>query len=105
LKNKIKGMFMVKVQPLMHPALLKIIARFPEYHDVVCKLFRIDYSFNELCVDYEQCCQTLRHWQTQNTELSKQRIAEYDEILRSLEEEIKQYLMEYKVVPKGWNKI
>jgi hypothetical protein len=95
---------MVKVQPLIHPALIKIIARFPQYHDAVCNLFRRDYLFNEICVDYEKCCQTLRHWQTQDTEQSKQRTAEYEEIIYSLEEEIKQYLIECKLVPSRGNK-
>ena len=86
---------MAKIQPLIRPGFSQLLKRFPEYHDAVCILLMKNRLFNEICLDYEQCCKALRRWQTQNSEESKLRTAEYEEILHDLDQEILQYLIEY----------
>lgn len=91
---------MAKIKPLIRPILGKILERFPEYHGAICYLFTKNQSFKEICLDYEQCCKTLRYWQKHKTEESKQRTVEYEDILNGLEQEIMQYLIEYDVGPE-----
>ena len=83
---------MAKIQPLIKPVLIRIIKRFPEYNDAICSLFRTIPSFNEICMDHEQCCKTLEHYQRQDSDEARLRTIEYGEILRGLELEIMQYL-------------
>ena len=86
---------MAKIQPLINPVLIRIIERFPEYNDAICNLFRTNPSFNEICMDHEQCYKTLEHYQRQDSDEARLRITEYGEILRGLELEIWQYLNDY----------
>jgi len=86
---------MAKIQPLINPVLSRIIERFPEYNDAICNLFRTIPSFNEICMDHEQCCKTLEHYQRQDSDEARLRTTEYGEIIRGLELEIMQYLNDY----------
>lgn len=87
---------MIKIHLLIHPSLIPIIDCFPEFREVAHYLFRENESFHEICLDYEQCRKTLFHWQKKNTGEAKLRTAEYEEILRGLEQELKQYLTDYE---------
>ena len=86
---------MAKIQPLINPVLIRIIERFPGYNDAILNLFRKIPSFNEICMDHEQCCKTLEHYQRQDSDEARLRTTEYGEILHGLELEIMQYLKEY----------
>jgi hypothetical protein len=86
---------MAKIQPLINPALIRIIDRFPESQNAICNLFRTIPSFNEISMDHEQCCKTLEHYQLQDSDEARLRTSEYGEILQGLELEIMQYLNDY----------
>jgi len=86
---------MAKIQPLLNPVLIRIIERFPESQNAIIDLFRKIPSFNEICMDHEQCCKTLEHYRRQDSDEARLRTTEYGEILHGLELEIMQYLKDY----------
>ena len=93
---------MAQIHPMVHPILIPIIDCYPDARTIICNLFRENDSFHEICLDYEQCRKTLRYWRTQDSEEAKMRIAEYEDLLRSLELEILQYLTDcYSVIRRG----
>lgn len=94
---------MAKIHPIIHPILIPIIDCYPQARGIVCDLFRQNESFHEICLDYEQCRKTLLYWRTQDSEEAIMRIAEYEDLLRSLELEILQYLADCDSVIRRGN--
>lgn len=86
---------MAKIQPLINPALSRVVERFPRYNYAISTLFRTIPSFNEICMDHDRCCKTLERYQRQGSDEARLRTTEYKEILQELELEIMQYLNDY----------
>jgi hypothetical protein len=69
-----------------------IIQRFPEERQAVCRFFRESWSFQSLCNDYWECLDALRTWQQSTSEEAPAWMDEYAQLLRALEQEVRQYL-------------
>jgi len=91
---------MAKIHPMIHPVLIPIIDYYPESRETVSNLFRENESFREICLDCERCRKSLFYWKMQNNEEGILRIAEYEEILHSLEQELMGYFFEYGITEK-----
>ena len=71
---------------------LTLIERYPEYADVIERLFVKDEMFFSLCEDYQVCSAALQHWNRIDSEEAPERRQEYASLLTDLEEEIHQIL-------------
>jgi hypothetical protein len=69
-----------------------IMERFPEERQAVCCFFRESRSFQSLCNDYWECLDALRTWQQSTSEEAPAWSDEYAQLLRALEQEVRQYL-------------
>lgn len=77
---------------VIHPGVFLVMKRFPEKREAVVRCFNNSESFQVICEDYKQCSEALQFWSRIDSNNSLQRKAEYEELLRSLENEIFQYL-------------
>jgi hypothetical protein len=69
-----------------------IMERFPEERQAVCRFFRESRSFQSLCNDYQECLAELENWQQSTSEEAPAWRDEYAQLLRALEQEVRQYL-------------
>lgn len=86
---------MATIRPLINPALIRMIERFPESKAGIRSLFKKSRHFKEICEDYDRCWKVKLHWQSQNTKQSEKLTVEYREIMRGLELEVQQFLSDY----------
>ena len=78
---------------VIHPSIFQVMKRFPDRRPEIVRCFNDSESFQVLCEDYKQCSQALQFWSRADSAKSMQRKAEYEELFRSLEFEILQYLL------------
>ncbi|KPK43149.1 MAG: hypothetical protein AMK74_07335 [Nitrospira bacterium SM23_35] len=71
-----------------------VIDTFPQYRKKIEILYKSSGNFKELCDDYDMCNKTLESWNKSRKKEAPARRIEYGELLRRLEEEIHQYLIE-----------
>lgn len=68
-----------------------ILLRFPEFNDVIVRQINENEDFESLCADYELCMNMLAALEREK-ELRQQKLEEYLEIKKELEEEVLKYL-------------
>lgn len=78
---------------VIHPSIFHVMKRFPEQRGEIVKRFDGSEAFQVLCEDYKQCSQALQFWSHVDSAESIWIEAEYKELFRSLESEIRQYLL------------
>jgi hypothetical protein len=71
-----------------------VIDAFPEYRKKIEILYKDNGVFKELCDHYDLCTKTRDSWKESRKKEGPERRIEYEELLRGLEEEIHQYLIE-----------
>jgi hypothetical protein len=69
-----------------------IIARFPEYRQVIVEMYRESNTFRSLCDDYSECMRILDHLNTSKGLIKNQQDKEYLELAGELEQEILTYI-------------
>ena len=74
--------------------LFSLFERFPDRKETVKALFKDSESFKTLCEDYLKCGEALKHWNLSFKEEAPLRRREYEALLRELEQEILQNLIE-----------
>jgi hypothetical protein len=79
---------------VIQPSLFSLFERFPDRKDTVKTLFKSSESFQTLCEDYLKCNEALQHWNQSLDDDAPLRRREYEALLRELEEEILQILIE-----------
>jgi hypothetical protein len=60
--------------------------RFPQYASKIRQLRARDPDFRSICDDYDDARRALKHWEAAG-QAASERVAEYQEILKELEEE------------------
>ena len=79
---------------VIQPSLFSLFERFPDRKETVKALFKDSESFQTLCEDYLKCAEALQYWNQSLKEDASLRRREYEALLRELEEEILQNLIE-----------
>ena len=69
-----------------------VLKRFPQERATLLRLFRESSSFQSLCDDYWDCLTALRHWEQSASGEAPALAKAYVELLRELEEEVRQFL-------------
>jgi hypothetical protein len=72
--------------------LAAVLERFPGHTAVLHQLFQGSSSFQSLCEDYRDCLAAWQYWQQEASEDAPALSQSYAELLRELEEEVRQYL-------------
>ncbi|MFZ5451582.1 MAG: hypothetical protein ACOZF2_06895 [Thermodesulfobacteriota bacterium] len=75
-------------------ALAAVLERFPKAAVKIRELFLRSPSFQSLCEDYRDCLAAWQYWGQAASEESPVLCQSYTELLRELEEEVRQYLEE-----------
>lgn len=86
--------------PVIQTSVFTVVKRFPDCKDTVKQLFKESEAFHNMCEDYRQCAEALRHWNESATEVAPARREEYARLLRDLEAEISQSLDEFRYTTK-----
>jgi hypothetical protein len=76
------------------PSLFIVLKRFPERKDCIKRLFRENDNFQSICEDYRNCAEAVRYWNRSESEEAPARREEYAALLRDLEEEILENLLD-----------
>ena len=71
-----------------------ILERFPEHAETIKRLFSESEDFQTACEDFRLCRSALGHWNQSEKAAAPARRLEYATLLRELEQEIEQRLME-----------
>ena len=74
-----------------------ILDRFPEKSEIIISLMARNAEFLGMCEDLEACMNALRYWSQSNEPNAENRIREYCDLVRQLEEEILQAVAEQKL--------
>jgi hypothetical protein len=69
-----------------------VLEKFPEAAARIRELFRQSTSFQSLCEDYRDCLAAWQHWRQAASEDAPALYQSYAELLRELEQEVRQYL-------------
>ena len=70
-----------------------VIDTFPEYTKKIEILYADNRIFKEVCDHYSVCAKALECWKRSKKKEAAARRIEYEELLGSLQEEIRQYLI------------
>ena len=73
-------------------ALAPILGKFPEAAAKIRQFFRQSPAFQSLCEDYRDCHAAWEYWRQAAYEEAPALCQSYIELLRELEEEVRQYL-------------
>jgi hypothetical protein len=73
-----------------------IMERFPEERKALRNLFQESLSFQSLCDDYRECLAALQPWAQSTSKEAPAICSAYVELLRELEQEVRQYLYHYE---------
>ena len=82
---------------VIQPSVFTVLKQFPDRKDTVKKLFKESETFQNVCEDYRRCAEALRHWNHSASEEAPVRREEYAALLRDLEAEILQNLIESNI--------
>ena len=77
---------------LIHPGLFLIMRRFPEEKNTLRRLYLTNSAFQTICYDYKKCAYALDYWKHSEDDLALERYCEYEELQKSLEQEIEDFL-------------
>jgi hypothetical protein len=72
--------------------LVELVERFPGHHAVLHHLFQESDSFQSLCEDYHDCLFAWHYWRQATSEQAPAVFQSYADLLRELEEDVRQYL-------------
>jgi len=75
----------------MRAELICIVENFASQREIVKNLYECSEEFRTLCLDYFQCVRTLEKWEA-TMKTYRQRIEEFTELKRILEEKTLQYI-------------
>ena len=81
--------------------LLPVLKRFPEARAALRRLFRDSASFQSLCEDYRDCLAALQYWEQSISGEAPALAGAYAELLRELEQEVRQFLEDDKTSRSG----
>lgn len=85
-------------------ALALVLKNFPEAPARIRELFLQSPSFQSLCEDYRDCLTAWQYWRQAASEDAPALYQSYAELLKELEQEVRQYLEnEQAPGPKPWN--
>jgi hypothetical protein len=73
-------------------ALAPVLGKFPEAATEIRPFFRQSPAFHSLCEDYRDCQAAWEYWRQAASDESQAVCQSYAELLRELEEEVRQYL-------------
>jgi len=73
---------------IVQTSIFLIMERFPAYKDTILRLLKDNEPFKIVSEDYRRCAQALKHWEQSKTREAPERVNEYKELLKNLEEEI-----------------
>ena len=73
-------------------ALTSVLEKFPEGAARIRELFLRSPSFQSLCEDYRDCLVAWQYWRQAASEEAPVLYQSYGELLRELEQEVRQYL-------------
>jgi hypothetical protein len=73
-------------------ALAMVLGKFPEAAAKIRHFFRQSPAFQSLCEDYRDCLAAWEYWRQAASEEAPAVCQSYAELLRELEEEVRQYL-------------
>ena len=79
---------------VIDPGLFSVMQRFPECKDTLRQLYRTSESFQAICHNYKRCSKARDYWAESEHEEALSRQQEYAELIRELEQEIRQSLEE-----------
>lgn len=79
---------------VIHTAMFVILQRFPERAETIKRLFSESKDFQCACEDFRQCRSALRFWKQSMKAEAPARRLEYATLLRELEQEIEQRVIE-----------
>ena len=82
--------------PVVQTSLSIVLAKFPDHHETIKRLFKENENFQSLCEDYRRCAEALKYWNQSASEEAPARREEYKTLLQGLSEEILQNLKESK---------
>ncbi len=75
-------------------ALATVLGKFPEAAAKIRPFFRQSPAFQSLCEDYRDCHAAWEYWRQAPSEEAPALCQSYAELLRELEEEVRQYLVQ-----------
>jgi hypothetical protein len=81
---------------VIRPSLFIVMKQFPDHKEVIKRLFMESENFRNICEDYRLCDEALRNWDHSTSEERTARREEYAAILRELEKEILENLLNSK---------
>ncbi len=76
------------------PSLFIVMKRFAERKNAIRRLFMGSEKFRNICEDYQRCAEAVQHWNHSASEEAPARREEYAALLRDLEEEILENLLD-----------
>jgi hypothetical protein len=79
---------------IIKSSLFSVLKRFPSQSERIRRLFRESEQFKSTCDDFQSCAEALQHWSQSDSQDAILRREEYAALLRELEAEIMQSLME-----------
>lgn len=79
-------------EPAAQDGLFLLMARFSGEGQALARLFQECPSFQSLCQDYQECWIALQKWQQSCAEEASGWRRAYAQLLRELEQEVRQYL-------------
>jgi len=79
---------------VIHTAMFLTLERFPDRAEMIKRLFSESEDFQTVCEDFRQCSTALRYWNQSMKADAPARRLEYAALLRELEQEIEQRLIE-----------
>jgi len=79
---------------VIYTPMFLILERFPEHAETIKRLFSESEDFQTACEDFRQCRSALGYWNQSEKAGAPARRLEYTTLLRELEQEIEQRLME-----------
>ena len=81
---------------VIRPSLFIVMKQFPDHKEVIKRLFMESENFRNICEDYRLCSEALGNWNLAASEEATARREEYATILRELEKEIFENLLNSK---------
>lgn len=80
---------------VVHPSIFLAMKQFPDRKNLILEQYRANKTFQSICEDYQTCIEALTRWNDIDSDEAAVRRQEYQDLIRSLEFEITEYLSKF----------